>query len=118
MPRRCLRLKLVVMLVLCAWYLVLCSGSTVEFDHFKCSRTQAKNKVQSALFGNKKAASKAASCRSFCCRSLYDYYSFVFVKIGEHHLYDFALFCRHKFADVIRLNRQLAMLVASINQNR
>src|SRR5437588_2917173 len=66
---------------------------------------------------NKKAASEAASCCSFCCRSFDDYDAFVFIKIRKHHFNDFALLRRHQLADVVRLNRKFAMLVASINQH-
>src|SRR5437870_8839256 len=58
---------------------------------------------------NKKAATWAASRCSFCCRSLNDYYSLVFIKISQHHFNDLALFRRHEFADVVRLNRQFTM---------
>src|SRR5438477_4184522 len=64
---------------------------------------------------NKKAASRAASGYSFCCRSLNYYDAFVFVKIGEHHLNYLALFRRHQLADVIRLDRQFTMLVTAVD---
>src|SRR6185503_16820941 len=67
---------------------------------------------------NKKAASTAASHRSFCCRSFNDYYSLIFIEIGEHHFYDFALFRWHQFTDVVRLNRKFTMFVPAIDQHR
>src|SRR5581483_8093067 len=37
--------------------------------------------------------------------------------VREHHFDDLALLRRHQFTDVIRLNRQLAMLIAAVDQN-
>src|ERR1043166_131687 len=54
---------------------------------------------------NKKAATRAALCCSFCCWSLNDYHALVFIKISEHHFYDLALLRRHVLADVVSLNR-------------
>ena len=64
---------------------------------------------------NKKAASGAASGCSFCCRSLNDYHSLVFIEISQHHFNDLTFLRWHMFADVIRLNRQLAMFIAAID---
>src|SRR5438874_7684316 len=65
----------------------------------------------------KKAAFRAALARRFRCRPLHDDDPFVFVKFGQHNLYDLTLLGRHQLADVIRLNRQLAMFIAAINQH-
>src|SRR5205823_2679762 len=65
---------------------------------------------------HKKAATRAASCCSFCCGSFHDDDSLVFIKVGEHHLNNLALLRRHMLTDVVRLNRQLAMFIAAIDQ--
>ena len=64
---------------------------------------------------NKKAATRAALHNSFGCRSLHDYDPFIFVKLRQHHFDYLTLLCRHKFADVVRLNRQFAVLVTTID---
>ena len=43
--------------------------------------------------------------------------SFFLVILFEHYLDNFALFGRDGFADVISLNRQLAVLFAAVDQN-
>ena len=50
-------------------------------------------------------------------RPLDDYHSFLFIKILEHHFYDFALLRRHKLANVISLDGKLSMLLPSVNKH-
>src|SRR5436853_7208752 len=66
----------------------------------------------------KKAATRAALRNSFCCRSFHDYDPFIFVKLRQHHFDYLTLLCRHELADVVRLTRQFAVLVAAIDQYR
>src|SRR6266852_4977399 len=66
---------------------------------------------------HKKAAFRAALACRFRCRPIHDDDPFVLVKLGQHHFYDLTLFGRHQLADVIRLNRQLAMFVAAVDQH-
>src|SRR5205085_7186005 len=65
-----------------------------------------------------KKATTQGRPRSFAFRrSLHDGDPFLAVNVIEHHLDDLALFRRHKLADVIRMNRQLTMLLAAIHEH-
>src|SRR5205085_11239431 len=75
-----------------------------------------RSKCKDRFAFNKKAATRAASGCSFCCGSFHDDDSLVFIKVGEHHLNNLALLRRHMLTDVVRLNRQLAMFIAAIDQ--
>ena len=44
-------------------------------------------------------------------------YGFYLVKFFEHYLYDLGCLCWNDLADEICLDRQLAMLAASVNQD-
>src|SRR5882724_2649052 len=67
-----------------------------------------------------KKAAIAGRCRltRFARRSFDDYNALFFIKLLEHHLDYLALFCRHQFADVVSLDRELPMLFAAIDQHR
>src|SRR5712692_5975060 len=107
-------------LELCTLNLVLCSLIQPQSGSFKSSQAKAKYKDQSSknvFLITKKAAFRAASYCRFRCRSLYDDDSFVLVKVSHHDFDYLAFLCRHQLADVIRLNRQLAMFVAAIDQH-
>src|SRR2546423_1307932 len=65
----------------------------------------------------KKAAIAGRLSRLFRCGSLHDGDAFLFIKILEHHFDDLTFFRRHDLAYVIRLNRQLSVLLAPVNQN-
>src|SRR2546425_4400063 len=67
------------------------------------------------LLLNKKAATRAALHNSFCCRSFHDYDPFILVKLRQHHFDYLTLLGWHKFADVVRLNRQFAVFVTAID---
>src|SRR5215471_7573592 len=104
MPRRCLRSN------------VIQSGLLISSPDLRSGISPVRL-VDSA--GQKKAAARAASNR-FCRDrwSLDDSHSFFAVEILEHHLDDFALLRRHQLADVVSLDRQLAMFLAAIDQYR
>src|SRR5215510_8300892 len=99
-------------LVLCTFF---AAQSGVFISTFLRSQS-TKTKLQRPSFCNKKAATRAASCCSFCCGSLNDYYSFILIEISQHHFDDFALLGRYVFANVIGLNRQFAVLVSAVDQ--
>src|SRR6266850_2461793 len=124
MPNKCFNLNplsnVVLKMIFGLWTLSLVRYSTVVTSVKSQIRQKQspKIKVQRSVLIIKKAAFRAASRCSFCCRSLNNYDAFVFVKISQHHLDNFALLRRHQFADEIRLNRQFAVFVPAINQHR
>src|ERR1700752_1448558 len=73
-------------------------------------------KVCSILADTKKAACWPLRLRRVG-RPFDDYHSLFLIKLLEHHLDDLALLCGNEFADVISLNRQLAMFFAAIDQD-
>src|SRR5438309_5665536 len=105
-------------LVLRTLFFVLCPLMLLESPWPGWLRIKVQStKYQDRLAFNKKAATGAASRCSFCCRSLNNHDPFVLIKVSQHDFDNLTLFRRHKLANVIRLNRQLTMFVATINQH-